>query len=270
MSQSVCKFVTDQKVLGNIEPLRFVHETEVSKFKQPMMDIVHRFNIVMSGHAVFEADGNEFPLEKGSIFITCPCEYYHLKNCVNFTFTYITFTGEGVDALLNFAGIDASNRYFSGFDFLCDYFNSTIRFVNSKNGQLLTQSALLYALAFIVGGQDKAELQGNENLYNSMVDYINHHYCNPNISLNSICEIFSYSPKYVSALFNRNMNMGFSEYVNKLRTERACLLMDNGQGKISDIASQCGFKDPMYFSKVFKKLTGISPKEYVKNSKMQD
>ena len=61
------------------------------------------------------------------------------------------------------------------------------------------------------------------------------------------------------------MNIGFSKYLNQLRIKHAYDLISQNMTSVSEIAYNCGFSDSLYFSKVFKKITGISPTEYIKS-----
>ena len=60
------------------------------------------------------------------------------------------------------------------------------------------------------------------------------------------------------------MDISFTEYVNNLRVQYACRLMDQGENAVAEIAARCGYADPLYFSKVFKKKNGLSPQGYMK------
>ena len=60
------------------------------------------------------------------------------------------------------------------------------------------------------------------------------------------------------------MGVGFNYYVNQLRLRYAHELLDESPFNMSEIATRCGYSDAFYFSKVFKKATGISPKDYRK------
>ena len=57
------------------------------------------------------------------------------------------------------------------------------------------------------------------------------------------------------------------DYVVKKRMDEAKALLENSEMKIKDIANGVGYEDSLYFSKVFKKVTGTSPKEYARLSK---
>jgi len=65
-------------------------------------------------------------------------------------------------------------------------------------------------------------------------------------------------------LFKNKMGIGFTKYLNNLRVQQACRLMEEGNASITKVAAQCGFADPMYFSKVFKHYTGFSPQVFLK------
>ena len=68
---------------------------------------------------------------------------------------------------------------------------------------------------------------------------------------------------YLSHLFKQKMNVGFSEYLRTLRINYAITLFDNGLDSIKNVALLSGFSDPLYFSSVFKKTVGKSPKDYI-------
>ena len=63
------------------------------------------------------------------------------------------------------------------------------------------------------------------------------------------------------------MGIGISEYITAARIQNACTLMNQGFLCVSDIASLSGFRDPLYFSKVFKKTIGSSPKAYISSQR---
>ena len=58
--------------------------------------------------------------------------------------------------------------------------------------------------------------------------------------------------------------MGFNQYVNHLRIAYALRMIEDGCGSVSKIASESGFSDALYFSKVFKKKVGVTPSEKIR------
>ena len=61
---------------------------------------------------------------------------------------------------------------------------------------------------------------------------------------------------------NQNIGCGFADVLNQVRVERACCYLEQHQLKNYEVAYKVGFNDEKYFSKVFKKMKGMTPKEY--------
>ena len=70
------------------------------------------------------------------------------------------------------------------------------------------------------------------------------------------------NPAYFSTLFKQSCGSSFKEYLNMIRIEESKRLLANTDYPILDIAVSVGFEDQSYFSKVFKKYTGLTPKQY--------
>ena len=85
----------------------------------------------------------------------------------------------------------------------------------------------------------------------------------PELSLSAIARELSYHPKYVSHLFKEKMGISYSEYLRSVRLKYATVLFDHGIDSVKNVALLSGFSDPLYFSTVFKKQIGRSPKEYI-------
>lgn len=89
-------------------------------------------------------------------------------------------------------------------------------------------------------------------------------FAHEDISLQTIASRFFLSREYISRKFKQVMNENVSDYVTRVRIERAKALLASPQLRISQVSEKCGFQDEKYFSKVFKKQTGCSPGEYRK------
>lgn len=88
----------------------------------------------------------------------------------------------------------------------------------------------------------------------------------------SLCEHASklnVNSSYLSTLFKKETGMTLTEYVARARVEYAIFLLTTTQYQIQDIAHQCGIDDVNYFTRIFKKYVGVSPKEYRANVKEQ-
>lgn len=96
----------------------------------------------------------------------------------------------------------------------------------------------------------------------SAVKFIDDHY-SENISLSVVANKLGLSSSYLSTKFSQDMGMGFVDYVNKVRIEKACLYLKQGYYKVYEISEKVGFNDTKYFTKLFKKITGSTPKKFM-------
>ena len=87
-------------------------------------------------------------------------------------------------------------------------------------------------------------------------------YMSEDISLNTVAAEVCMSPSYVSSVFSKEMGKTFIEYLTEVRMEKAKQYLVCSSMKTSEISYEVGYKDPHYFSYIFKKTQGCTPKEY--------
>jgi YesN/AraC family two-component response regulator len=95
----------------------------------------------------------------------------------------------------------------------------------------------------------------------NVINYINEHY-NENITLHKLSEITYMHPTYLSRLFKEKTGENFIEYLMKVRIERSKKLLENLSLRIYDVCEMVGYESPKHFCKLFKDITGITPKDY--------
>ena len=107
---------------------------------------------------------------------------------------------------------------------------------------------------------------GQKNkLVENVKKYIQENLC-MRLSLQDIAQHFSVSPNHLSQLFKKTCDIGLNEYINHQKISRSKELLRDSNLKIYEIADQLGFESAFYFSKVFKKVTGMSPRDYQNRS----
>ena len=94
-------------------------------------------------------------------------------------------------------------------------------------------------------------------------DYIQKHYQEADLSVHRLAEIFQLNPSYMGMLFKKVSHQSILQYLIQVRMDAAVKLMDGGQYRITDIAGMVGYTDVFYFSKRFKKMYGVPPKEFI-------
>ena len=102
----------------------------------------------------------------------------------------------------------------------------------------------------------------SKKLIKRAILYIEKNYAKDSISLNEVAGAVEVSANYFSTVFRQETGMTFTEYVTKKRMDKAKQLLRQTERPSGDIAAEVGFKDSHYFSFVFKKTQGCTPREY--------
>ena len=111
----------------------------------------------------------------------------------------------------------------------------------------------------------QADLLSTENDFSidRLVIQLNQKYMEP-WTISSMSDYCKLSEGYFSHKFKKQMGISPMSYLNELRIEKSKELLEEGTMNISTISSVVGFQDSLYFSKVFKKSTGMSPSKFKK------
>lgn len=129
------------------------------------------------------------------------------------------------------------------------------------------ESAIAYAKKMIsqaIGIRDQNSGNKNRSILKTAVDFIDSHYMDEEISLNTVANVANVSSNHFSALFSQNMGQTFIEYLTTLRMNKAKELLRCTGMRSSEIAGEIGYKDAHYFSYLFKKTQGMTPSDYRK------
>jgi two-component system response regulator YesN len=103
--------------------------------------------------------------------------------------------------------------------------------------------------------------------FKGILNHLHAHY-KEEITLLKLSEMFYINPNYISQLFIKHLGKSFTGYLAELRIQEACRKLKTENSSIQKIASDVGIPDPYYFSKLFRKITGVSPREYRKSDKL--
>jgi len=106
----------------------------------------------------------------------------------------------------------------------------------------------------------------HERISDKVVKYIRENY-SKNVTLKSVAKHFYLNPAYLGRIFKEETGELFSDFVNRVRVEEAGKLLVTSDCKIYEVAHKCGYKDIDYFRSTFKKVTGITPAEFIKRRK---
>ena len=137
-----------------------------------------------------------------------------------------------------------------------------------KSNDILLYSNLFSILAMCKVDLESVNTNGNahkmipcEDPIDRVIEYLTHNY-NRRITIGDIAKYVGYSVTWVEDKFMKRYNMSPIKYLSNIRINKAKQLLYEDKHNISEICYIVGYNDPLYFSKVFKKTTGISPQKY--------
>lgn len=271
MSDSICTFLPIKNYNVNLKTVHFVYEAEYTTLKQPFLRPIHYLHLATQGTAILKIHNKSYDLKKGSLFLVYPGTPYEIIGSDDFKYTYISFTGSSVSILLEELQLTPDTPVFENHEHLIDLWLTSLSRINPANANILSQGILLYTFSFICSTQkEPASKHDADTLFESIVDYVDNNFQNPELSLKLLATIFSYTEKYISKLFKQNMNVNFNSYLNTLRICHAQALIGKNVTSITHLAYLCGYSDPQYFSKVFRKLNEKTPTEYIQYIQSQN
>ena len=270
MENNICHFIPYHKDYHSIHTINFVLETKPQPYSSLISQSVYKIYFVCGGKGNLHIPGKILSLSKGDIFFTFPGTPFCIETVEDFSYMYISFLGSRANMIMNKLKISAHNFLFNGCDEIYEFWAKGLD-TNAETSDLIAESILLYSFYFlgnkIIHLDSKINSKANTAL--TIKKYIDDNFSKPKLTLETISNELSYSPKYLSSTFKKNFSVGIADYLNIIRIQNACTLMEQGFTSISDVSSQCGYIDPLYFSKVFKQKIGISPKSYIKKINLQ-
>lgn len=260
--RNICHFMPCGRDYDAIHVINFVLETRGQKFEGMRSHSVYRMHYVARGSGILHMPGRCWSLEEGELFFVLPAVPFAIEDTGGLEHIYISYIGARANMIMDRLKISGQNCVFPNFGEVGDFWSDSLR-AGPMMRELRSESVLLYTFS-VLGGrileEERAE-RGKSDSAERIKRYIDDNFSDTELSLEKIGEALGYHRKYVSGVFKERLHIGVAEYLNVVRIQHACTLMEQGFTSVQDIASLCGFRDPLYFSRVFRKRLGISPRE---------
>ncbi|RAV23196.1 helix-turn-helix domain-containing protein [Paenibacillus contaminans] len=222
-----------------------------------------------SGKAIVRADGGDHEVGDGTVVIYRPGEeqLYRLSDEQPIESYWIHFTGYGVESTLHRLGLSDRSIYKTGQMEEYAYLSKMARneMLSQKIGYDLNISALLIQMLSLISrsclqsGYTSAQLESSNRLELS-ISYLHANYEKP-ITIPELSGLAGLSVSRYIHLFKQRTGSTPKDYLIKFRLHKAKELLRDTRLTIRQISLIVGFVDQLYFSRVYKKFEGISPKE---------
>jgi two-component system response regulator YesN len=138
-----------------------------------------------------------------------------------------------------------------------EFFQKVLQFTNTAELYLWSKNMLDTFMECVSESKDQKNLQAVQKA----ADYIKAN-SDKKITIDEIAQIVYLSPCYLSRIFKQNLGCTLMEYLTQIRVENAKMMLRNPKYNITQVAEESGFEDPGYFTRVFKKIEGITPSRY--------
>lgn len=255
-NKNICKFIASS-ISESLSVSCFILETNPENMKNKIHLKEHHLFLITQGNGTININGKEYPFNSGTLLFAFSNETFTASFDGECQYMYIRFSGFRSDELFRRFEINKNNRSFIGFDGLIPLWQESLSRADSSSIDLAAESMLLYTFSRFSGDTAK-----RNSLVNKIISISEESFTDTTLTINTIAEQISYNPKYISHIFKEKMGIGYSEYLRTLRIKFAVSLFEHGIDSVKNVALLSGFSDPLYFSTVFKKSTGLSPKEY--------
>ncbi len=257
-SKNICKFSTPL-ISNSFWTRRFILESDEEIMKRFITLEENRVYLISKGAGIFVINSKKHHFQTGDLLFAFKGEEIFAERTNKCEYMYIDFDGTRSQELFRRFGIIDSNRIFSGFDGLIPFWHESLSRASSENIDLSAESILLYTFSRLSITTPK----GNP-LVNKIIELSEESFKENDFSISFIANELGYNAKYLSHIFKEKTGVTYSEYLRDLRIKYAVSLFDHGLDSVKNVAVLSGFSDPLYFSTVFKKCIGVTPKEYKK------
>ena len=256
-NKNICKFPAARFEADSLSVFCFVKETDAAVMQKKTVLRTDRILLCLEGSGTAVLDGTPYPVRGGTLLFAFSGEELSAEGSEDLCYIYIDFGGSRADELLRRFDITPLSRIREGQDGLIPLWQESLYRASDKTIDLAAESLLLLSLSRLdtVGGEG--------GLVGEIVRITEESFHDPTLGIGPIAAALSYHPKYLSHLFKQRTGVGYSEYLRSVRLKYAITLFDRGIDSVKNVALLSGFSDPLYFSSVFKKSIGMSPREYI-------
>jgi len=269
--QNVCLRTNKQVPDTTPFPFQFVYETLPGTLPCPI-EYPHDYCLLVTeGTGSLQSENARYDIKPGDLlFIGAGCSHSFTR-IRKLKFIYISFVGENLPEMLAEYGITEPITVFPGFQELADQWFSALRLCTDNNLTTLTKGLLYYALALLPlsmgSSQEKAPAA---DVISQICAFLDKGYGNSALSLEYVCQLYSYHPNYISRRFRELVGCSFTEYLQNCRIHHAKSLLLETDLSIQAIAAGVGYRNALYFSKVFSRTVGMPPSKFRQCGKLED
>ena len=219
---------------------------------------------VVEGKAIATVDHKRYTLKSGDLFVSFPNQIHYYDNLESGEYIVAIFSPDiiaGQSQFLQNSVPDCNVIAPMKSDIIVTAMQ-TIKYPPEQKSIMLQagwlnllMDSLLPKLTIV------PNTSSNTTSLRKIMNYCSEHYMEP-LSLDSISKEVCIDKYHISHLLNKRLGMPFNTYINKLRINRACRLLEKSGTKLSELANEVGFGSTRTFNRAFENIMHMTPSEY--------
>ena len=250
------------------------HQTGADYSYGPMIRDHYLIHFIRSGCGMMTDMVKEYSLHENQCFLICPdrMSLYRASHNSPWKYYWVGFRGEWGQSILDEMHLDAEHPIanLSDPDALFALLDRMVDSI-SPSRKYLTMTGQLFELLDILrdsrgtneGAQHATQMaHGNSSQLVQNIKVMIENSYGERLHVSEIAANMGYSRSYLTEVFHRETGIPISRYITDFRLERAQLIMRNPSYSVQQVAYLCGYSDPLFFSRIFKKRFGMSPRAF--------
>ncbi|MFQ9706533.1 MAG: AraC family transcriptional regulator [Limosilactobacillus pontis] len=241
----------------------------------PAVRPYYLIHYILAGSGTFRVNGIDYHLHSGQGFFIEPNyqTYYFADELTPWSYVWLGFVGDYATALIKQLAISEQSPIFNNDHYyeLADCVNQIIQHpLTSPAAELRANSNLLRFLSLIADSTVVSDYQSaQQNPYvDRAISYLAQHVATA--SADQLAQVVNLDRSYLSTLFKRATDLTPGQYIRNFRITKARHLLESSSLPIEEVAQQCGYDHANSFTRIFKRIYGITPREYRKQVRNQN
>lgn len=233
----------------------------------------YSLHAVVAGCGTFSTEQGEFSLKAGDAFLIYPNQVvsYTADENQPWEYLWLGISGAFVQNLMDLTDFTAETPCIYGKDGIAikEYLLNIYHAQGSGFAQELEMIGLTYVFLSKLMSQGKNPLSLRFAHYGQKAKELIDLNYGGSMSSQEVADRLNISRSHLHRVFSQEYGMSIGKYIQQVRMNRACFLLDNSPLRIYEISNSVGYENQLYFSSAFKKHTGISPTEYRKKTALE-
>jgi AraC-like DNA-binding protein len=244
--------------------IRFRKDTDFPPHFHNCLEIIYIFD----GTQNFFVDNKEYDIYRGDILIIFPYQIHEFNKSRNNSILIIVDTGIFGEYNIEFKNYKPETPVIKSNELPYDFKDNILNLISLKDRTSAYSLSIIKGTITVIIGEilNKIKLIEYNNNYGDLmrrvVSYCMQNFKSPDISLKKMSGDLNISESYISHFLADKLHTGFSTYINSLRVDNACTLLQETRLSITDIAYTCGYNNLRTFNRAFRKCKQKSPTEY--------